>query len=479
MKSKISNPMLSPVTKEQQNWTWYSMFSFWMTSVHSLAGYTVAASFFLYGLPAWEVFISLLSGMMVMLLMSNLAGKPGQRGGVPYCILCRQAFGIRGAIIPSIIRGITAFSWYGIQTYLVSNALLLSVLKIFPVLITFTKPHFLGLSLLGWSCFLFIWLIQLILFQFGMDLIKKFIDFAGPAVYLVMFILMLYIVSKAGFHNISFSAGSRHLSLQEQVIKIITGAAFLISYFSSQILTFADFSRYCRSYEKDLKRGNILGLPVNYIVFAIICVTIVSGTQPLYGRLILEPVEMINEIDNTTAIIIGVMTMIIATVGVNIVANFVSSAFDLSNIKPDKISFRMGGSIAAIGSVLILPWLLFNSPQTMSFTIGILSTFIAPLFGILVADFYHINKQQLNITELYNAESTGIYYFYHGFNLAAIISMVLVGCIDIIMATIPLFSKYSDFVCILGMFLGGIVYLYLMKYITMFKYIKISEGKNA
>ena len=59
---------------------------------------------------------------------------------------------------------------------------------------------------------------------------------------------------------------------------------------------------------------------------------------------------------------LGALTFMIATIGINIVANFISPAFDFSNVNPQKISWRMGGMIAAVGSVLLTPWNLYNNP---------------------------------------------------------------------------------------------------------------------
>ena len=42
--------------------------------------------------------------------------------------------------------------------------------------------------------------------------------------------------------------------------------------------------------------------------------------------------------------------------GINIVANFISPAFDFSNLAPQYISWRGGGMITAVGSVLLTPW---------------------------------------------------------------------------------------------------------------------------
>ena len=57
--------------------------------------------------------------------------------------------------------------------------------------------QFAGLSYLGWMGFLFLWVVQAAVFWTGMDSIRRFIDWAGPAVYVVMIILAIYLVSRA------------------------------------------------------------------------------------------------------------------------------------------------------------------------------------------------------------------------------------------------------------------------------------------
>ena len=50
--------------------------------------------------------------------------------------------------------------------------------------------YFLGLSYLGWFAFLTMWICQFLVFYRGMKAITVFIDWAGPGVYVVMFLLM-------------------------------------------------------------------------------------------------------------------------------------------------------------------------------------------------------------------------------------------------------------------------------------------------
>ncbi|MDR8444085.1 NCS1 family nucleobase:cation symporter-1, partial [Acinetobacter baumannii] len=104
----------------------------------------------------------------------------------------------------------------GIQTYLAANALMLVLLKFWPFLASLTSSSFLGLSTLGWLCFATMWLLQAMVFWHGMNAIKRFIDIAGPAVYVVMLALAGWIVYKTGLDGISFTLASKSLSAGEQ-----------------------------------------------------------------------------------------------------------------------------------------------------------------------------------------------------------------------------------------------------------------------
>ncbi len=174
---RLCNEDLAPT--RDQNWSWYNIFSFWMSDVHSMGGYVVAASFFTLGLASWQVLLCLLVGICIVQLCANLVAKPSQMAGVPYAVICRQAFGVFGANIPAVIRGLIAFAWYGIQTYLAANALMLVLLKFWPSLASLTSSSFLGLSPLGWLCFATMWLLQAMVFWHGMNAIKRFIDIAS------------------------------------------------------------------------------------------------------------------------------------------------------------------------------------------------------------------------------------------------------------------------------------------------------------
>jgi nucleobase:cation symporter-1, NCS1 family len=458
----LTNEDLAPLGK--QTWTGYNFFAFWMSDVHSVGGYVTAGSLFALGIASWQVLIALLIGIVIVNVFANLVAKPSQKTGVPYPVINRAVFGVIGANIPAIIRGLIATAWYGVQTFLASESLNIIFLKFVPGSEALLHHTFLGLNALGWISYAILWVAQAALFWMGMDVIRKFIDWAGPAVYVIMIALAVYLVAKAGIGNISLNLSSgAPLSFGASIPVMLSAIAIVVSYFSGPMLNFGDFSRYGKSFGA-VKRGNLLGLPLNFLFFSILTVLCASATVPVFGKLITDPIQTVQAIGAPFAILLGGLTFVTATVGINIVANFISPAFDFSNVNPRKISWRAGGLIAAIGSVILTPWNWYGNDQAILYTLGVLGALIGPLFGILIAGYYVVGKQRIAIDDMFTKAATGRYWYSKGFNPNAVWTMVIAGVISIASALLPSIikgaggadftwlSNYSWFVgCALGL----------------------------
>jgi NCS1 family nucleobase:cation symporter-1 len=464
--SRLTNADLAPL--EKQSWGSYNIFAFWMSDVHSVGGYVTAGSLFTLGLSSWQVLVSLLIGISIVYVFCNLVAKPSQATGVPYPVICRSVFGVLGANIPAIIRGLIAVAWYGIQTYLASAALDIVLLKLFPGLMPYadvSQYGLLGLSLLGWFSFALLWVLQAAVFWTGMETIRRFIDFCGPAVYVVMFLLAGSLIVKAGWGAIDLSLGDVRYTGLDALPVMLGAIALVVSYFSGPMLNFGDFSRYGRSFAA-VKRGNLLGLPVNFLVFSILVVVTASLTIPVFGELITDPVATVARIDSTFAIVLGALTFSVATIGINIVANFISPAFDFSNVSPQRISWRAGGMIAAVGSVLITPWNLYNSPDVIHYTLESLGAFIGPLFGVLIAGYYLVNRQQVSVDDLFTLSRNGKYWFRNGYNPSAIIATAVgaaVAMVPVLWTDGPGMKTTAQYTWFIGMALGLVVFAVLAR----------------
>lgn len=434
---RLANEDLAPLRK--QKWSWYNIFAFWMSDVHSVGGYVTAGSLFALGIAAWQVLVALLVGIIIVQVFTNLVAKPSQKTGVPYPVVNRAIFGIKGANIPAIIRGIIAIAWYGVQTFLAAQSLNIIFLKFIPASAQLLEYSFLGLSALGWISYGILWVAQVALFWNGMEVIRRFIDWAGPAVYVVMIILAVYLVSQAGWENIDFDLSDPNLpdvGFWGSIGLMFMAIGIVVSYFSGPMLNFGDFARYGRSFSA-VKKGNFWGLPVNFLFFSLLTVITASATIPVFGELITDPIHTVERIDTPFAILLGGLTFVTATVGINIVANFISPAFDFSNVAPNKISWRMGGMIAAVGSVFLLPWNWYSNPTAIHYSLGVLAALIGPLFGILIAGYYIAARQRIKTDEMFTMSEKGAYWYRKGYNPNGIKALLWAGIPTIAIAILP------------------------------------------
>jgi NCS1 family nucleobase:cation symporter-1 len=276
-----------------------------------------------------------------------------------------------------------------------------------------------------------------------------------------MFLLAIWIVSKTGLSSLSLQLGEKTLSGSETLTQMAKAAMLIVAYFAALLLNFGDFSRFAKS-ERSMKVGNILGLPVNFCVFAIITVIVTAGTIPVFGKAIMDPVAIVEQIGNPIIAILGSITFIVATMGINIVANFVSPAYDIANLYPEKIDFRMGGLIASILAVLVCPWLFVSSAQAITIFVGIFGSVLGPMYGIMVADYYIIKRQTVILEDLYTLSPRGSLYFDSGWNPKAVLALGLSGVVSIGLSLLGAFGviyNVGDWGWLIGSTLGAILYV--------------------
>jgi nucleobase:cation symporter-1, NCS1 family len=156
--------------------------------------------------------------------------------------------------------------------------------------------------------------------------------------------------------------------------------------------------------------------------------------------MITDPVDVVGRLDSVTAVLLGALTFVVATIGLNIVANFVPPAFDITNIAPNKISWRAGGMIAATLSVFTTPWNLFSNPAVIHYTIDILACAIGPLYGILLVDYYVIKNEQIVVEDLYSMSPNGRYWYQGGVNLKAVYALIPASLIGFTFTMVPPFN---------------------------------------
>ncbi len=434
--SKLYNKDLAPTPSSEKKWGWFEIFNVWANDVQSLFGYTLAASLFLAsGLNGWAVMLALvLAGFFIMWLV-NLSGKPSVKHGIPYPVFARVSMGVFGANFPAMARGIVAMFWYGAQTYAASTAVALLITGLTGIE---GEPMLLGMSGVMWVSFIFVSVFQVYLFWQGIDLVRKFLNFAGPAVYVVMVVLMIAIWAKAGGGLLTevgniFSGGERSGGFEGlgSFGAFLAVFSIMVGYFAAVVINFGDFARFVKN-EDEMKKGNLWGLVGNVVFFSFITLMITGGTIAIFGEYVASPTDMVARVDNLLLTIIAAFAFFAATVGINMVANFVPPAYDLANLIPSKINFRIGGLITAIfGFVIGGLWVSTITKMGLFPFVNTLGAILAPVFGIMITDYYIIKKQKIDVDDLFSDSKSGKYHYNDGFNAKGMIAWVLSGYIAV------------------------------------------------
>lgn len=212
-----------------------------------------------------------------------------------------------------------------------------------------------------------------------------------------------------------------------------------------------------------MKLGNLAGLPINMILFSALALLTTGGAAVVYGEAIINPTEIIERTDSVLLGVIGAITFFAATVGINLVANFVPAVNGIANLSPEKISFRMAGLITSLFALVIGGlWVSFISQAGISGFVNTLGAVLAPIFGIMIVDYYAHRKEQLNEADLYNMES-GIYHYDNGWNSVAVKAFGVAAIFSVATVWIPWFAILSGFNWVIGALLGGAIYHALAK----------------
>lgn len=464
----LHNEDLAPLPASQRTWGWFAIFNVWSNDIQSLAGYTLAASLFITaGINGWLVFAAILLAGFVIKLLVDLSGRPSVKYGFPFPVLARASMGVRGAQFPALVRAVVAIFWYGAQTYFASTAIALALNAL---LDTPGGPLVLGMDWVSWVSYVLASGLQVALFIGGIERIATFLNVVGPAVYLVMIALLVAIWVQLGAElpravGTIFSSSEVTGWAAVSAFAGVTGT--MIAYFAAVVINFGDFARNVRT-ERDMRFGNLTGLPLSLALFTFLSVFITSGAYLLYqggaGEPLTNPAEIVGLVDNTALTVLAAVTFLLATLGINVVANFIPPSYSLSNIAPARISFRTAGTITAVaGFVIGALWVAVISTIGLPAFVDTLGAVLAPLYGIIVADYYLVRKQRLNLHDLYSTDPQGVYWFTRGWNRRAVVAFAVAAVFSVLAVWLPQLAQLSGFAWVIGAALGGLLHWLAMR----------------
>tara|TARA_B100001057_G_scaffold413787_1_gene430522 strand:+ start:209 stop:1666 length:1458 start_codon:yes stop_codon:yes gene_type:complete len=479
LKKNLTNWDLVSVNPNEKNWDWKVLFCFWGVNIQSVIGFSLIASLYLiYDLNSFVVLFGTILGSIFVYIFSNWIGKPSQKHGLPFVVLLRSSLGVKGAKYFGLIRFLVGVFLFGIQTYFLSKAfsylLRIGLFSIDPAILDqqIFLTFFLGMNLIDWVAIIIAIVFQGFLFSAGMNFNKKIIIFSAISVYLGMLLFFLSVL----LNDVKFTSNAfvSVLNLENFLNKnnfepLITVSSTIFAYFSIVILSFGDYSRYVKN-DSELKKGN-LSLILNLIIFSFIALFIVSGMDAFLKddtdnltRILTNPTDIIGKLDNLLVIVLALIFIIIASASTNLIVNFIPSQYTLINFLPFYLTVKSAGLIISIiGFIIGIFWLTYLSQVGALSFIDTFGCFLGPLFGVMVSDFYYIQKEKLNNKDIYSLENNGVYYYSRGWHIKAVYSLIL----GFIFSASTIWNVnlmfLQSFSWIIGAFIAALTYYLLAK----------------
>ncbi|WP_236653527.1 NCS1 family nucleobase:cation symporter-1 [Streptacidiphilus melanogenes] len=425
---RFANGDLAPVPVERRTWRTYNYLALWVGMAHCIPSWTLASGLVALGMDWKQAVLTIALANLIVLGPMLLTGHAGTKYGIPFPVFARASFGLRGANLPALVRAAVACCWFGIQTWIGGEGIYLLAGKVLGHG-WLTAGEIAGTPWTQWLSFLLFWLIEIAVITRGMETLRRVENWAAPLVIVGALALLGFMANKAGGLGPLLDQPSK-LGWGSDFWKVFFPALMgMIGFWSTLSLNIPDFTRFGGSQKAQLW-GQTLGLPTTMTLFAVLSVLVTSGSQAVYGAPIWDPIALSARMSNVAGALFALLIVMVATLSVNIAANVVSPAYDLSNLLPKYISFRTGALITGVVGIVIMPWKLIANPHVYIYTwLGVVGGLLGTVAGILIADYWLLRRTRLLLADLYR--KGGRYWYTGGWNLRAVLAFLVGGLLAV------------------------------------------------
>lgn len=371
---------MDPIPDNERIFGLPSYIAMWVSSMVVIQIFIVGQSF----LPPsgalnimQAIWVTIISAL-ILWVMFVLNSAPGIKYGIPFIVQARASFGYKGARIASLIRVVPAIFWYGIGSWIGASAM---------VFITETIWGWGNI----WLFFIIFQVAQTAIAYFGIKSIKWF-DSILSVVVLGFLIYILYQIIQLGGLQLTESWTSSGSWGRPFFVAITASVGVLIT----ASINNGDLGRYLENKPRNNYIGHFLGIVPMFILMLLIGILSAAATG------IWDPIQaLVSVIPNPLVAVAMMLFIVVAQFTTNLTINIKPPALVLVEV----FDMKWGVAVIVVGvlSIATFPWLLLTSSSFNQF-IAFYSAFLGPLLGILLADYYLVRKQRINVEEYYNQE---------------------------------------------------------------------------
>lgn len=450
---ELINEDLAATKVSQRTWGTYNIAALWVGMSVCIPTYLLASGLIAGGMNWWQALMTIALGNIIVLVPMVLNAHAGTKYGIPFPVLARASFGTLGSNIPALLRAIVACGWFGIQTWIGGQAFNSLIILVLPGWAVFSWGPAVG--------FMIFWGMNVYFIVKGTESIRWLESFAAPFLIIMGLVLLYWAWNNGGGFGPILNQPSKFQTAGEFWKFFIPSLTGMVGFWATVSLNIPDFTRYAKSQKAQII-GQAIGLPPTMALFSFIGIAVTSATVVIFGEAIWDPVVLLSKFHNPVVVFLSLLSLLIATLTTNIAANVVSPANDFANLFPKKINFVKGGLITAVIGIVMMPWKLLSdfSSYIFGWLIGY-SSFLGPIAGILICDYFLVRDQHLEVKDLYIRN--GIYKYKKGFNPKGIISLAAGVFVALIGLVIPQLHFLYDYAWFVGFAVSFVLYYIIMK----------------
>jgi NCS1 family nucleobase:cation symporter-1 len=436
----LLNESNAPVPYPRRTVGPFSLAAIWFSMAIQVAIF-ISAALLVGSFQIWQIVVAITAGSTITVLVVLFTQSSAIRWGLNFTVAARMPFGIRGSLVPVIVKGLLSVFWFGFQTWLGA----LAIDEIFKILTGFSN---LGLWIVVFG------LLQIVTTFYGIRFIHWMNVFAAPLL-LAMGVYMIYLmldgagVTLGEVMNMGATDGGMPFST---AIMIFVGGWIAV------VVSIHDIVKECKA-DPDSSTNGWAKVNVKYAVaqwLGMVPASIVFGfigatSMALVGEW--NPVIAITEVVGGISVPMAILFqlfVLLATWSTNPAANLLSPAYTLCSTFPRWINFRRGVFISGAIGLVMMPW---QFADTLTAFMNLLASALGPLAGIMIADYFLVRRGRVSLDDLYRTK--GIYTYWHGFNWAALAVYV---------AALLLSLLTPDLMFVTGLITAGILHYLVMKF---------------
>ncbi|MBF2053890.1 MAG: cytosine permease [Candidatus Sericytochromatia bacterium] len=186
---ELCNADLRPTGFAERYWNTWHIASLWIGMAVCIPTYMLASYMITDGLSLSEALWIIFLGNLIVAIPMVFNGHAGTRYGIPFPVLGRASFGVRGVHVPSVLRALVACGWFGVQTWIGGLALASIAQQILPLQSSFG---------LNFGCFMLFWCINIFFIWRGTESVRFLETIAAPLLIVVGLAMLAWGIQQGG-----------------------------------------------------------------------------------------------------------------------------------------------------------------------------------------------------------------------------------------------------------------------------------------